>query len=379
MNRIQVTINNLAQVLLIYDKIKVYRANTENGSYAEITDADTRLSLIAEQRIYFYSDDSGISTHWYKTSYYNSTTFNESALSESQQGGTEDAKIGYTFNNYGSPPNEWGKALTPDDLRYHFIWGVDMVASDELGSEIADEQLDFCIENAVNQFEHHFDFDIRKRVYKTQPDDDLTQAVKWITGVDYTDEDDPYDFNINQWINYGFIQLRHKPIISVESALLFSPWDQQVLDIITWIRIYKKVGQLGFFPTGQTLSGLGYAGTGMIAAFPHIFGANYPQAFKIDYTTGYKSSNFISKDLRNAIGMLATLNALGWIGDGLLAGFSSASVSLDGLSESFSSTQSATSAYFGARIKSYTDQLKEFVKHNRLKYGNINMGMISGR
>ncbi len=379
MNRIQITVDNLAQVLLIYDKVKVYRADSENGSYVEITIVSTRVSLIAEQRIYFYSDDTGTSTHWYKTSYFNSTSLDESGLSDAQQGGTEDAKIGYTFNNYGAPPNEWGKALTADDLRYHFIWGVDMVASDESGSEIEDEQLNFCIGNAVSEFEKHFDFDIRKRVYKTQPASTLIQAVKWIAGVDYTDEDDPYDFNINQWRNYGFVQLRHRPIISMDSAYLYSPWDQQVLDIITWARLYKKVGQIAFFPTGQTLSGLGYAGSGIVAAFPHLFNANYPHAFKFDYTTGYKNSNFVPSDLRNAIGMLATLNALGWIGDGLLAGFSSASVSLDGLSESFSSTQSATSAYFGARIKSYTDQLKEFVKHNRLKYGNISMGMISGR
>ena len=57
-----------------------------------------------------------------------------------------------------------------------------------------------------------------------------------------------------------------------------------------------------------------------------------------------------------------------------MAGFSSSSVSLDGLSESFSSTQSATSAYFGARIASYIKQLEKFVKNNKNKYDNIVIG-----
>lgn len=379
MNRIMIDVNNLSQVLLYYDRVKVYRATSEDGVYSEITNVSTRLTLIHEKVIYFYSDAVGTSVHWYKTSYFNSITLDESTKSETRQGGTEEERIGYSFGNYSAPPNTWGKALTADDLRYHFSWGVDMVASDELGSEVEEEQLDFCIENAVSEFEHHFDLDIKKRIYKTEPADSLIQAEKWIDGVDYTNIEDPYDFNEGQWRNYGFIQMRHRPIISIESAGLFSPWDQRVIDIIDWLRIYRKSGQVAIFPRGQTLSGVGYAGTGVVAAWPYVFGASYPQGYKFDYTTGFKNSDFVPKDLRNAIGMLATINLLGWMGDGLLAGFSSASVSLDNLSESFSSTQSATSAYFGARIKSYIDQLKEFVKHNRLKYGNVPLGMVSGR
>ena len=72
----------------------------------------------------------------------------------------------------------------------------------------------------------------------------------------------------------------------------------------------------------------------------------------------------------------ASIKALASVGDGLLAGFSSSSISLDGLSESFSSTQSATSAYFGARIKQYQDEIKEWLKTNRYKFSNIPLGFI---
>ncbi len=377
MNSLSIVIDNLHLILDYYDKIKIYRANAESGPWdTELTDVDTRIDLIPEKRVYYFRDDTGTSIHWYKTSYYHSITFDESELSSARLGGTEVEKIGYSFHNYSPPADLWGKVLTADDIRHTFAWGIDMKASDVESSEVTDEQLDFVVENALAEFEHHFNIDIRKRVYKTRPADTLVQSPEWRAGVDYTDEEDPYDFNPDTWRSYGFLQLRHMPVISVESAKLYSAWDTKILDLDDWIRIYKKAGQLSIYPKGTTVFGTGYAGTGLIAAWPQLFGRKYPQGFRIDYTTGWKTSDFVDKDLRNAIGMLATLNLLGWMGDGLMAGFSSSSVSLDGLSESFSSTQSATSAFFGARILSYIKQLEKFSKTNRLKYGNIALGMI---
>ena len=220
--------------------------------------------------------------------------------------------------------------------------------------------------------------DIRKRVYKTDPAAELLQAVEWIKGVDYTDEEEAYDFDRLKWRNYGFLQLKHHPVLSIEAAGFYSPWTQLILDVKDWIRLYKKPGQIHIYPKGPFLVGQSYAGVGVSMAHPLFYGQNYPQAFKLDYTTGYKTSDFIPGDLRNAIGMLAAINLLNWMGDGLMAGYSSSSVSLDGLSESFSSTQSATSAYFGARIVQYTKYLKEYVKTNKYKYANIPIGFISG-
>jgi len=59
-----------------------------------------------------------------------------------------------------------------------------------------------------------------------------------------------------------------------------------------------------------------------------------------------------------------------------MAGFSSSSLSMDGMSESFSSTQSATSAYFGARIQQYHKELDPFIEDTRRKFGHIALGSI---
>lgn len=374
MVKLTIKVEFISSVLQYYDRIKIFRADTELGSYAEITDINTRIVIIPEQTIYFYTDDTGDGTKWYKTKYFHSTTSDESEYSDPMQGQVEGERVGYFFKNYRPPTGEWGEIITADDLRFHYLWGIDLVANNDDATEVLDAQLQTDIDMAMGEFENHFNIDIRKRVYKYNPASTLNRSPEWREGVDYTDEDDAYDFDPDMWSNFGFLRLRHRPLISVESVKLVSPYKTDILDLTDWASMYKKSGELTFYPKGSTVYGIGYAGSGILAAWPGMMHRRYPHGYEIDYTTGFINSDYVPRDLRKAIGMLAALNTLGWVGDGLMAGFSSSSVSLDGLSESFSSTQSATSAYFGARIKSYTDQLKEFVKHNKNKYGNIPMG-----
>lgn len=374
MIRLSIVVDDVNLVLQTYDRIKVYRADSELGSYVEITDVLTRIEILPEETVYFYIDTTGDNTKWYKTSYFLEPSGPESPQSAARQGGTEEEKIGYSFSNYSAPPDEWGKILTADDLRWTYLWGIDCTASDIAETEMQDEQFDFYIRAALSDFERFLHHDIRKRVYKTNPAGTLIRGREWRVGVDYTDEEDPYDFDPKYWENFGFLQLRHRPVLSVERAVLFSPVQSEVIDLLdkNWVRIQKKVGQINLFPRQ------GYAyGPYALGALPtRMLGYRFPQGLEFDYTTGYPSSDYVPEELREVIGKWATIKTLQSVGDGLLAGFSSQSVSLDGLSESFSSTQSATSAYFGARIKSYQDEVKEWLQNNRMKYGVIPMSWV---
>lgn len=98
--------------------------------------------------------------------------------------------------------------------------------------------------------------------------------------------------------------------------------------------------------------------------------------YMIDYDVGFETSDDIPADLREIIAKNAAVNLLNVIGDGLMSGFSSSSLSMDGLSESFSSTQSATSAYFGARIKEYKDDIEHYIRETKGKYGHIAIGCL---
>ena len=86
MNRLMIDVDNISEVLEYYDVIKVYRATSEAGSYAEITDSSTRIELVLHIHQYYYADDDGTASHWYKTSYFNSTTSAEGDLAAARLG-----------------------------------------------------------------------------------------------------------------------------------------------------------------------------------------------------------------------------------------------------------------------------------------------------
>ena len=283
-------------------------------------------------------------------------------------------KTGWTFDNYVPPTGEWGELYTADDMRYTMLFGIDSVGSDIAQTEWEDIQFKQIVREAIGEFEAYLTMDIQRKKYVTRPSG-ITRSRFWREGVDYTDEEDPYEFNPQLWNNYGFIQLRHYPVIKVTRAKWYSPIEGEIMDMLAnnWVRVEKQLGQLHMFPTG----GLSYGPYSIYGPVLTSRGAlKYPDGFQFDYETGYETSEFVPEGLRSVIAKYAAIKCLAAIGDGLLAGFSSQSVSLDGLSESFSSTQSATSAYFGARIKQYSDEIKAWLEKNRYKYAPIPIGMV---
>jgi len=374
MVRLELRVPNITQVMDVYDRIKVKRADLQAGPYVEITDVNTRIVLLASQDVYFYDDSSGTTTHWYKTSYYNSTTLIESGDSLPMQGGTEVERVGYSFGNYGAPPGDWGRVVTADDIRYTYMWGIDLVANDQQKSTFMDDQINYFVESALSDFERLLNIDIRKRIYKTSPSGSLKKAVRWSEGVDYTDEEEPYPFEPGLWEDFGFIQLRHKPLISVERAILYSVTKQEFLNLLTqnWIRIMKKEGHLYHYPT----TGYPYGPFSVSASLYLRMGVPYPQGFEFDYTTGYPSSDYVDLGLRDVVAKWAACKALSAVGDGMHVGIASSSISLDSLSESVSLTQSASSTLFGARVKQYTEEIKDWLKQNKAKYAGIPMSFV---
>lgn len=80
-NLVKILVSELSTVLVSYDQIKIYRSNDENGTFTEITDASTRINLNSLDSEYEYTDSTGASTDWYKSSYFNSISSVESAQS----------------------------------------------------------------------------------------------------------------------------------------------------------------------------------------------------------------------------------------------------------------------------------------------------------
>ncbi len=84
--KLTINVEKIANVLTLYDVIKVYRSATETGTYSEITVLGTRVDLVAATSVYIYDDTAGDVDYWYKTSYYNESTLLESTLSDAIKG-----------------------------------------------------------------------------------------------------------------------------------------------------------------------------------------------------------------------------------------------------------------------------------------------------
>ena len=283
--------------------------------------------------------------------------------------GVPDA-VGYSFKNYKVPEGEWGTVLTPDDFRYTYLWGTDFKATN--GSSFTDEQVQYFIDAAVTEMERRLNITIRKRRIKCE---DVIEKNHLKRKVDYDDEETPYDFSYRKIQRYGMIQTKQRPLLKVTRCMLLNKGHNDDDDLLPSTVLDKKNGVIKFlkrpFKPNDTWKGICEA----ISPFgaetwnSHLF-------YSVNYEAGYETSDDIPEDLRHNIGLMIAISLLNVIGDGLMAGFSSSSLSMDGVSESFSSTQSATSATFGARIMEYRKELEDYIQANKFKFGFFRVGAL---
>ena len=274
---------------------------------------------------------------------------------------------GYTFGDYHAPEGEWGAILTPDDMRYTYLWGVDARATN--GASYTDEQIQFHIESSLAEMERRLNITIRKKRIAGEP-----QRRGLQPGIDYDEEESYYTYRRERIQRSGMITTRKRPVLCLSRLDLLSR-NNTIRSLLDTSTLDKTKGLIRFFNRPLRMGDTARAIQN--AVYPYGADTYDSQLFyAIDYVAGFESADAVPKDLRAAIGKMCAIEMLNIIGDGLMAGFSSSSLSMDGVSESFSSTQSATSATYGARIKAYTDELEDYIKANKLKFGNIVLGAL---
>ncbi len=82
MIRITIQVNDINTVISVYDTIRIYRSDASDGTYVLIG----TTSLQAGVSNYTYVDVDGTPDNWYKSTYYNTSTTNESSFSNATQG-----------------------------------------------------------------------------------------------------------------------------------------------------------------------------------------------------------------------------------------------------------------------------------------------------
>lgn len=236
--------------------------------------------------------------------------------------------------------------ITPKQVNARYLHGVDL--RDNKGKLLPKEALEFSIQAAISELEHDLEICITPTQYKSEK----------------------HDYKADDYWNWGFVQLRHKPIITVDQFSLNIIPNQQPLVTFPpdWLRIQQMTGQIQIAPVSGSI---GTFNIGQVTFLPRllIFNDTFPNFYEITYTAGFEAGR-IPKILNEFIGLTASISILTIAGELVLgAGISATSLGIDGLSQSITSTASAENNAYGARIKLHQMRLNSLRKILRKYYG----------
>lgn len=179
------------------------------------------------------------------------------------------------------------------------------------------------------------------------------------------------DFVRNHFLQWGYVKTDF-PIMKPLSLNGFINTTRQVKYPKEWLSVIKgsdktKYRQLHLIPNTGDAAQTNQYNVVFSGITPHLgfFGSDFiPNYWHIEYCTGWKSGE-IPKDILNVIGKLASIQLLAIAGDLIFgAGISNQSISIDGISQTYSTTKSSKGA-FGGRIEQYAKEIE--IEMQRLK------------
>lgn len=333
---VTVVIDDIANVLRFFDRVKIERSTTvEAGPYAEISTAATRIPLLPKKRIYEFVDPAGEPTYYYRTVYYNSSSGLDGPISDPALGEGDPAL----------------NLLTPQELKDFYLFGIDL--TNDAGEPYPDTLFRHYIRSAVDRAEKALDINLVRRQHVEQ-----------------------YDFYRQDWRSFIKIELDEIPIISVDEVQLVLPSNQPVLTFDpSWVRVHQPSGMLNIVPGSGSIAliSLGNAG----AWLPFLGRADFlPEVFHITHTAGFPNGR-VPPVLKDLVGKYASFGPLNIAGDLIAgAGIAAQSLSIDGLSQSISTTSSATNAGYGARILQYEKEIKSILPQLKNYFHPISMVVV---
>ena len=227
-----------------------------------------------------------------------------------------------------------------------------------LGGELlTDDVIEDKIKIATDQMEHYLNIKIPKQRLK-----------------------EFQDFDRAMFNNWGAIKCNYlvDSIVHLYGQLNYA---KQIEYPISWLSInhsLNKMRNVHIIP-GQATA----ITNGVEVDYVAIFTGNYPlfgyastdyipNYWYLDYISGF---NKVPRDLLNIIAKYATMQILAILGDVAFgAGIANQSLSIDGLSQSIGTTQSAENSLYSARIRQFEKELKYEIKWVKSKYdGNPNV------
>lgn len=240
------------------------------------------------------------------------------------------------------------------DVKNNYLFGIDL--SDANGNPLPEGLYIHYINAAVDYLQNLLDITI--------------------TETEFTEKHDYIREDYRQW---GFIQLCHNPVKEVKALHLMYGNRPSVEIPLDWIQLNKLTGQITLFPSAGSANTLIIGQTGMLFGFQSQW--DYaPMLWEVEYVAGIDENDPTMPFalLKEAVSKRASMGILNVWGDLIIgAGIASQSVSIDGLSQSIGTTQSAMFGGASARVQEYAKDIDErILPILRQKFGGIRMVVV---
>lgn len=230
--------------------------------------------------------------------------------------------------------------VTVEQLKATWLFGV-KIRDKETGKDFSEDAYQNAIDTAIGMLETFLDMSI--------------SPVK--------NHKEYKDYHVNDYSEFGYFHLDNFPVESVSNIRMVYFRDDngevdenQAMEIPkSWWRVNAHDGIIRLVPNGKMPGNLAYSNGGW---FPEIFRLPMiPHAWEITYDYGFCTGR-VPVLMNQAISMLAAIICLITAGHLILgAGIAGQSISLDGLSQSIQTTQSAENSGFSSTIKDIDEKL----------------------
>lgn len=244
----------------------------------------------------------------------------------------------------GINPGLINDCFSIDEIKQNYFFGIDLV--DGKGNPFPDGLLVSYINSAINYFEALLD---------------ITLSEKCII-------DERHDYFRSDYENWGYIQLWKKPVQEVTKLHLMYGSLPSFVVPLDWIKLDKTGGKIQLFPSSGSVSSMIISSSGVIFGLYNRW--DYaPQLWQVDYKAGMKCGD-IPPLLMNLVYKKASIGIFQvWSDLVLTPGIAGSSLSIDGLSQSLSSTASAMYGAASARIQDYKNDIEDGLNILRQQYG----------
>lgn len=247
--------------------------------------------------------------------------------------------------------------LSPSELQSLYLYGVTI--QDRSGKELSLETYRHFIGAAQGEIEKYLGIKLNRQIIREN-----------------------LDFMGDEFREFGYMQTTY-PVVKPLKLTGFLGQVKQLEYPTQWLSsrktsdgetYYRRIFLVPAQNAEVSATGVSVLYSGIL---PNVgmFGMRYiPNYWCAEYCTGFEK---IPQDILDVVGKLASIGIFNIAGDIALgqAALANYSLSIDGLSQSIGTTNSATNAAFGARIINYQKEIKDSLSKLRSFYRGV--GIVS--